>query len=241
MPRWVLVCLFVSAAGVAQTPVVVELFTSEGCSDCPPADRLLARLEAEQPVAGAHIIALSEHVDYWDHQGWRDPFSSPQFTERQQEFSQLLRDRGPYTPEMVVDGAAGFVGNQPREALANITQAARQAKVAVRITVGEGKAAIETDPVPRAADVLLALTERGLLSNVSRGENAGRKLTHTAVVRSLRVTGKARPGERFAATVPLSPARSWKPENLHVVVFLQDRSTHRILGATESPLLRALP
>jgi hypothetical protein len=238
MSRWCLAVLFSCALVSAESPVLVELFTSEGCSDCPPADILLARLESMQPVPGARVIALSEHVDYWDHQGWRDPFSSPQFTERQQEYSQLLHDHGPYTPQMVVDGAAGFVGSQSKEALYAIGQAARAPKSAMRITTGDGKVAIQVDGVTRAADVLLAVTESNLLSNVARGENAGRKLTHTAVVRSLRVVGKARPGERFTAEVKLAPTRTWKPENLRVVAFLQDRSTRHIVGAAEAALGR---
>src|SRR5690242_9785709 len=114
----------------AEAPVLVELFTSEGCSSCPPADLLLARLESTQPVPGARIIVLSEHVDYWDRLGWRDPFSSRQFTARQQDYAQVLHDNGPYTPQMVVDGGAGFVGSESAQALRTIAQAARAPKTA---------------------------------------------------------------------------------------------------------------
>jgi hypothetical protein len=224
------------AAASADNAVLVELFTSEGCSSCPPADQLLMKLESQQPVAGVHIIALSEHVDYWDRLGWRDPFSSAQFTSRQQDYSRVLRNEGPYTPQMVVDGAAGFIGNQPADALRAITQAGQSAKAAVRITVSNGKIAVQADGVKHAADVVVAITESRLLSNVARGENAGRKLTHTAVVRWLHVAGKTRPGEPFSGETSVSPDKSWKPENLRAVVFLQDRSSRKVLAVAEAPL-----
>ncbi len=231
-----LTAALLGAAASAQATVIVELFTSEGCSDCPPADVLLAKLESMQPVSGAHVIALGEHVDYWDHQGWRDPFSSALFSRRQQEYSQILHDNGPYTPQMIVDGTAGFVGSQSNEALQTIARAAHEPKTAVQISINGGKISIHADAATRPADVMLAITERSLLSNVSAGENKGRRLTHTAVVRSLRTVGKTRKGEPFTAEVALDQAPSWKPENLHTVVFLQDHSTHRVLGAAEVAL-----
>jgi hypothetical protein len=232
---WVLTFALLGA-GSADTPVIVELFTSEGCSSCPPADQLLMKLESQQPVAGVHVIALSEHVDYWNRLGWRDPFSSAQFTSRQQEYSQLFHDNGPYTPEMVVDGAYGFVGNQSGDALKAITNAGRAAKAAVRVTAANGKIAIQADGVKHAADVVVAITERNLFSNVARGENAGHKLTHTAVVRWLRVAGKTRPGEAFSGEVSVPPDKSWKAGNLYAVVFLQERSSRKVLAAAEVPL-----
>ena len=220
-----------------EAPVVVELFTSEGCSSCPPADQLLGKLESTQPVVGAHIIVLSEHVDYWDRLGWRDPFSSPQFTARQQEYAQIFRDNGPYTPQMVVDGATGFVGSESAQALKTIAEAARNRKDIVRIAASPGKVSIQADGVGRNADVILVITERNLISNVSKGENAGRRLTHTAVVRSLRVVGRAKRGEPFRAEVNVSAGKSWKPQDLRAVVLLQDHSSRKMLGAAEAPLV----
>jgi len=239
MLRGFLFPVVLCAALHAQTPVLVELFTSEGCSSCPPADLLLARLESTQPVAGAHIIVLSEHVDYWDRLGWRDPFSSAQFTARQQEYAQVFRDNGPYTPEMVVDGATGFVGSESALALKAIAQAARAPKAAVRISAQTGKVSIQAEGVVRNADVMLAITEGNLLSHVLKGENAGRRLPHTAVVRSLRWVGQAKHGETFTAELDVPPQKSWKPADVRAVVFLQDKSSRKMLGAAEMPL--ALP
>src|SRR5581483_8973602 len=150
IPKMLRSCVLISVitcVACADTPVLVELFTSEGCSSCPPADQLLAKLESQQPVSGVHIIALSEHVDYWDRLGWRDPFSSAQFSQRQQVYSQVLRDSGPYTPEMVVDGATGFVGSESREALQAIATAARAQKAVVQISGGAGKLTIQVQDV----------------------------------------------------------------------------------------------
>src|SRR5271163_1733993 len=121
------------AAETGRKPVVVELFTSEGCSSCPPADALLQQLEQQQPIAGAEIIALEEHVDYWNHDGWIDPFSSPEWTQRQQTYVTLFK-KDAYTPELVVNGRSQFVGNDAQEAEVEIAKAAGDLKTDVAIT-----------------------------------------------------------------------------------------------------------
>src|SRR5437870_9783817 len=110
--RWLLITLLAAARLSAQVaaPVVVELFTSEGCSSCPPADELLARLEREQPVANARVIALEEHVDYWNQLGWNDRFSNSLFRGRQNDYARFFRTENIYTPQMIVNGQAEFVG-----------------------------------------------------------------------------------------------------------------------------------
>src|SRR5438128_737063 len=169
-----------------RVPVLVELFTSEGCSSCPPADELLARLEQTQPVPGAEVIALSEHVDYWNHLGWADPYSSAAFSARQNDYARALETDGNYTPQMIVDGRAQFVGSNANRAREAIAAAARDPKAVLTLGVVSQKLAadsttlevrVENLPagsVDHSCDVLLAVTESGLRSSVSRGEIAGR-------------------------------------------------------------------
>jgi hypothetical protein len=223
----------------ADVPVVVELFTSEGCSSCPPADELLAKLEKTQPIPGARLIVLSEHVDYWNRLGWRDPFSSPEYSARQNQYSDSLRQDGPYTPEAVVDGRSGFVGSNGRDAKAAILEALKQPKAQVRLTaaaLGGGiNLTVDVTDIPGAkdADVILAITETGLQSDVKSGENSGRMLRHTGVVRRLTVIGRAKESAFSTQTAILLP-KEWKRENLQAIVFVQDRKTRHIVGAATS-------
>ena len=226
------------SAQPARTPVLVELFTSEGCSSCPPADALLAKLDELQPISGVTVIALEEHVDYWDHQGWRDPFSSPDFTVRQQRYAALLRIESPYTPQMVIDGRSEFVGNDSERALHEVASAARSQKMAVRVAVKDKSAdrislVVNVEAAKTSGDVLLAVAETGLASDVVRGENAGRNLKHSAVVRKLSTIGKVKPGEAFSAEPLVKLSKQWKLENLRAVVFVEDGGTRRVLGAAE--------
>lgn len=225
---------------VARRPVVLELFTSEGCSSCPPADELLKKLDESGHVGDVEILAIEEHVDYWDQQGWRDPFSSHDWTERQEQYSHELHD-GVFTPQLVVNGALELVGGSGQKAFETIVQAAKMpaAKLSVSIDEVSPKSvrcvvAIENaPPEARSADIWLAVTERGLSSNVLRGENQGRNLVHAAVLRSLTRVRMPQPGSS-QATASVSLDKAWKPENLRVVAFMQDRKSLHILGAAAS-------
>ncbi len=233
-----------SATEASRKPVVVELFTSEGCSTCPPADALLQQLEQQQPVAGAEIIALEEHVDYWNHDGWIDPFSSVEWTQRQQAYVSLVK-RGPYTPELVVDGHSQFVGNDARKAEFEIEKAAGGLKTEVKITSGDPEAKgsqrftvsvgkLAQSPAGDVAEVWLAVTEDGLQSSVSLGENAGHVLHHVATLRSLRKIGVADANGAsvsFAGDPVVKFNSHWNPQNLHVTVFVQEKKSREILGA----------
>src|ERR1700757_5382922 len=173
----------IAPAQAGERPIVVELFTSEGCSSCPPADALLAELAGRPDV-----LALSFHVDYWDRLGWKDPFSSPAATERQQRYAELLRLATVYTPQMVVDGRWQAVGSDHTK-VQRALDAARHtvAEVQVALAIGGGLAHIKLgaagDPV--LGDVLLIGFDRRHVSAVQRGENGGRTLAHVDVVRGI--------------------------------------------------------
>jgi hypothetical protein len=225
----------------ARTPVLVELFTSEGCSSCPPADAVLARLEKTQPIAGAEVIALSFHVDYWNYIGWADPFSSAQFSERQGEYARAYGKDGVYTPQMIVDGVREFPGGNGNLATETITKAARTPKATLRFSrekpgaEGVVRLGVKIADLPPmgaggAAYVLLAVTESDLSTDVRRGENSGRRLSHVGVVRRLTTLGPVTGGD-FAVEASIPIERGWRRENLRAVVFAQESGSRRVLAA----------
>ncbi len=216
-------------------PVVVELFSSEGCSSCPPADAVLARLAREQPVPGADVIALELHVDYWNSLGWPDPFSSAAFTARQRAYADAFGQRGVYTPQLVVDGATELVGSNDSGARAAVATAAREAKTKVQVTRNGDRVTIAViDPNDAgAADVWLAVTEDGLSTAVPRGENASATLTHGPVVRTLDRVQAIAPGThgKVVKEVDVTVQPTWRREALRAVAFVQRRGSLRITGA----------
>lgn len=250
-----------AAAAIAQRPgtsgdkpavVVVELFTSEGCSSCPPADALLARLDGSaetrrrRPLAprSVEVIALGEHVDYWDDLGWKDRFSSPLFTARQQDYGVALHKASVYTPQAVINGVEEVVGSDSR-ALANaIREAAgdadESASADVEIHAAQGDdVVLRVGKLPEGsheADILLAVTESGVSTDVGAGENNGRHLVHAAVVRSmsrLATLDPEHPGE-YAAQARVNLRPEWNRARLKAVLLVQDRQTRRILGAAST-------
>lgn len=227
----------ISGSASGRMPVIVELFTSEGCSSCPPADALLSRLARTQPVAGADVIALGEHVDYWDHGGWADRFSSHKLTVRQNDYANSFRKDTVYTPQMIVDGQTQFVGSDEDAAREAIARAARRPKAHVTLTRAGDALSVRVDHVPPSAggdtaEVALAITESGLSSSVGGGENAGRRLGHSAVVRQLTFLG-AVSGGAFGAATPVHLAPGWRRADLSAVAFVQERASHHIVGAAE--------
>jgi hypothetical protein len=231
--------------------VIAELFTSEGCSSCPPADEVLTRLVTGQPVAGVEIIALGEHVDYWDRLGWRDPFSSSLFTKRQSQYdARVFHGNSIYTPQIGVDGASASVGSDSAAVQRAIEQAARLPKAAVTVATHSGGAVAVVDvrveagpelPLRLPADVVLAITEDHLTTSVKRGENSGRVLRHSAVVRSLSTIGVLSPEHRtFSMTVPIAPAAEWKRENLRLTMLVQEAESRRMIGAGTTSLVNVI-
>ena len=190
-------------------PIILELFTSQGCSSCPPADKLLAKLADDKQLVG-----LSFHVDYWNDLGWNDPYSLPAWTERQHAYARALNDTRVYTPELVVGGAAGMVGSNALAVSNAIAKATRPALLAASATWSK-TALVVTTTAPAGADVFVAVYETGRTNKVPRGENAGTTAAHKNIVRRFeRVAVAGKPG---TLEVPLDA--SWS--NVAAVVFAQ--------------------
>jgi hypothetical protein len=229
-------------------PVVLELFTSEGCSSCPPADTFLKHLDDTGRVENVEIIAIEEHVDYWDRLGWTDPFSSHDWTERQQQYARSFHRDGVYTPQLVVNGSRELVGSSAREARQNILEVSKMLGADLKLSILATSSetvdfSINISNVPpeaRSAEMWLAVVERNLSSHVLGGENEGRHLAHAAILRKL---ARAKPKQpnvadsaALHATISLDP--TWKRENLRFVVFLQEPKTLQIFGAAASSFPR---
>lgn len=216
-----------------KTPVLVELFTSEGCSSCPPADRLLAQLEKEQPNPNAEIITLALHVDYWNRLGWKDEFSSALYSQRQNVYGQQFKLAQIYTPQMVVDGQKHFVGSNLSEANKAITESAKNEKATIELNNEENNLKIKISGIPahENSSIFLAIAEDNLSTSVKGGENSGRKLDHTSVVRELKSIGFVTPQQNnFDNSIAVQLQPEWKKENLKFVVFVQENRSRRILG-----------
>jgi hypothetical protein len=219
--------------------VFVELFTSEGCSSCPPADRLLAELDRRQPIPGTTIVVLSEHVDYWDHEGWRDPFSSPQWTERQNEYGRQFGLDSIYTPQMVIDGGAQTSGGDGRAVLAAIERSAKQPHIEIAISSldrSANAAQLEfTAGAAKGATLYAVIADDTDRSSVARGENAGRTLDHVAVARSLvkvAALENAPLEKKIAIALPPDAAN----RHLRIILFAREGKNGHIVGVTTREL-----
>jgi hypothetical protein len=242
-------------SAAASTPVVIELFTSEGCSSCPPADDIMAMLVREQPVKGAQIIALGEHVDYWDRLGWKDRFSSAAYTARQNEYAQVVfHSDNIYTPQLIVNGEQQVVGSDAKKIKEAIAKAAakgpsvnlaittpgepgadRKGSLLVKATLADGA------KLDEPADVLVAVTEEDLMTRVLHGENEGRDMRHGTVVRIMAPVGTmAATDASWTTPVPVTFTvdKDWNPKRVRLIAIAQAKNSRRILGATVSPLIQ---
>jgi hypothetical protein len=235
-----LVLAVTPGSGRAAEPVaVVELFTSEGCSSCPPADRLLSRIAAEPPARDGRVVCLAYHVDYWNQLGWPDRFSDPAFSVRQRGYAESLGEARVFTPQAVVNGDVSVVGSDERAlrtAIANALQHPAAAELVLAVGPGDrpGELRVEVRaggrPIPGVFQV--AVVEDGLETRVERGENGGRALRHDCVVR----TFTSSPAGDRAVTVRLTVPPDLAASRSRVVALLQDPGTLRILGAASAPV-----
>ena len=225
----------------ADTAILVELFTSEGCSSCPPADAWLQTLDASQPIPNAHVIVLSEHVDYWDHDGWKDPYSSSLFTDRQNGYVRALGISTAYTPQVIVNGSIELQLDKPQQ----LSQAFKKAASAEQIPVSIDSIGIDRSAAPilrghieadgtsetRNSTLYAALALDHAQSRVLHGENGGRQLTHVAVVQELIKVGKMEKGKVFSQSFQIELKPGMEPRNLRLVVFAQEPDQGNVVGA----------
>jgi hypothetical protein len=243
--------LALSAAGalIAQAPtskptvVLVELFTSEGCSSCPPADALLRQIDHTQTSSGQLIVGISEHVTYWNSLGWQDPFSSSIYTDRQNSYGQRFNLDSVYTPQMIVNGSDQFVGSDKASLLRSIQhQSSGNSPVTLNISsvnrLGDHLAVTfsAAGAIPaNGTDIIAVLADDTDQSSVQRGENSGRTLTHVAVARSLSRVATLKTAEEKTISVAL-PTSFQPNQHHHLILFAQAPGYGRVLGADSKPL-----
>lgn len=225
----------------SKTPILVELFTSEGCSSCPPADALVGQLDRQQPVPNAEIIVLSEHVDYWNHDGWQDRFSSSDLTARQKDYQYLFRLDDVYTPQMVVNGVSQMSGTDVRSIQAALEKAAASHPIPLQITSVQVRGKYVTftlhdgmPDMPGDVNVYAALVDPSDTTEVHAGENGGRTLQHVAVVRKLvRIGSSLRTQDLGKKPLGFNGDVSGKPgvDGMRLVVFVQTKHIGPVEGA----------
>jgi hypothetical protein len=234
-------CLLQAAWTLARPGVLIELFTSEGCSSCPPADDLLARIDKVGQQNGTALIVLSEHVDYWNHDGWTDPYSSPEFSKRQQLYAKRFPDLGVFTPEMIVNGESAFVGSDGRKAQQEILKAAAGATPGIEIAdlargAGGSLSFLLTARGKKGTRVMVALADGRDTTEVRRGENAGRTLSHVAVARVLREAGRIGKDRQYRQIVRFAVPPGAGNHGLRVIAFLSQGEAGKVLAAAEDTL-----
>jgi hypothetical protein len=230
-----------AADSAPNTPILVELFTSEGCSSCPPADELLEKMDALQPVPGTQLIVLSEHVDYWNHDGWTDPYSSASITDRQSAYVRALGLKTPYTPQFLVDGTEELQAHNNEQVVQLLQKAAAAPKIPMRLesvsvepgnpAIVQGRVESDVSSEKHKADVFVAIALDHAESQVARGENSGRHLSHVAVLAELTKVGRLEPGKSLGQDFRVKlklPGPG--PMNLRIVAFAQEPGPGKVIG-----------
>jgi hypothetical protein len=240
----VMLALMVAPIGLhAQKTVLVELFTSEGCSSCPPADALLRQVNGSQTSGGQLIVGISEHVTYWNALGWSDPYSSSAYTDRQDAYSQRFHLEGVYTPQMVINGTEQIVGSDRAALLQAVLKEEEQpSRMALRILSVEVNGnglnvhfSARGELPAHGVDVIAVLADDSDRSSVLHGENSGRTLAHVAVARSISRIAKLQTAGEATALVPI-PSSFQASQGHHLILFAQTPGNGRVLGTDTKPL-----
>jgi len=232
-----------SAAEKPGSVAIVELFTSEGCSSCPPADALLRQINLKQTSEKQLIVGISEHVTYWNSLGWKDPYSSPAFTERQSVYASRLSSEGPYTPQMVLNGRDQFVGSDGQALKRALEADSRRSHVALHISsLSHDASGLDVTfslsaPVSKSLDVIAVLTDDSDRSNVLRGENSGRSLEHASVARYLSRVATVKGDEKQSVHLAIPDGfQIGGGVGHHLILFAQEPHQGAIVGAETRPL-----
>ncbi|MGB8537438.1 MAG: DUF1223 domain-containing protein [Acidobacteriaceae bacterium] len=238
-----MILALMATSALAQKVVLVELFTSEGCSSCPPADALLKLVNGSKTSGGELVVGISEHVTYWNSLGWSDPYSSDAYTERQNAYSERFHLDGVYTPQMVINGAEQIVGSDHAGLLHAVEQEdAESPRLSLRI-MSVNRAAntltvnfVTSGDVPnQGADLMAVLADDADRSNVLRGENSGRTLAHVSVARSITRVARVKTAGELTVQIPI-PASFQANQGHHLILFAQTPGNGRVLGTDTKPL-----
>jgi hypothetical protein len=214
---------------------VIELFTSEGCSSCPPADALIARVEKESSDKPIYILAY--HVDYWNRLGWKDAFSSPEYSARQNQYARWLKSSQIYTPQAIVNGRTEFVGSE-ETSLRNAIKSGLETPAKTQLTlgsikVGNDKAIVQyhTEGTTGNNVIVIALVQKNATTKVQRGENGGRTLAHVQIVSQFKTTSLNNGG---SGTESFTLPHGFDPQKWELIGFVQDTSNGEITGASKA-------
>jgi hypothetical protein len=236
LPALALLCIIGSTnAADVRTPVILELFTSQSCSSCPPAEALAQRLNAQQPIAGVEVLVLAQHVDYWDDIGWKDPYSSAALTDRQRRYASALgQPNRVYTPQAIIDGRIDAIGSDEASVIDGLKEAASHPHQTLQFNVTRNADALTLSLSPLAPTseplrYLAAVVQDGIVTAIGSGENGGRQLREDGVVRSLQSVDP-----KSGAMLTLPKDRS--SGTFRVIVFAQQQRDGRIVASAQQRL-----